>query len=194
MERFVGITAAGIAACGVALAVPAAPLGNHLPRRGSVLSCTLRWSIVGPLWLRVATIPRLPRGSDGVQWVITVTNRASGPRRLSFRDGAYAEIQLRQGDRQMYSWYRRRLWTQAIWGLRSQHGRVRAASSTKRWRSASHLVATRSLRTGAAAGGARLQGKGAERNRTAVRGFAGLCLTTRPRRQAAGTHGIPVVG
>ena len=27
--------------------------------------------------------------------------------------------------------------------------------------------------------------KGAERTRTAVRGFAGLCLTTRPRRQAA---------
>ena len=28
-------------------------------------------------------------------------------------------------------------------------------------------------------------GQGAERTRTAVRGFAGLCLTTRPRRQAA---------
>ena len=30
--------------------------------------------------------------------------------------------------------------------------------------------------------------RGAERNRTAVRGFAGLCLTTRPRRQVPG-HG-----
>jgi hypothetical protein len=31
--------------------------------------------------------------------------------------------------------------------------------------------------------------RGAERIRTAVRGFAGLCLTTRPRRPDAG-HGI----
>src|SRR6476620_7350064 len=32
--------------------------------------------------------------------------------------------------------------------------------------------------------------KGADQIRTGVRGFAGLCLTTRPRRRAAG-HGIP---
>ena len=35
-------------------------------------------------------------------------------------------------------------------------------------------------------------GKGADQIRTGVRGFAGLCLTTRPRRRAAG-HGIPGV-
>src|SRR5919109_2240023 len=33
---------------------------------------------------------------------------------------------------------------------------------------------------------AHLACQGAERNRTAVRGFAGLCLTTRPRRPAGG--------
>src|SRR5215218_656456 len=42
-------------------------------------------------------------------------------------------------------------------------------------------------RHGAAEGGADFERKkGADQNRTGVRGFAGLCLTTRPRRQAAG--------
>jgi Intracellular proteinase inhibitor len=117
MERFVGITAAGLAACAVALAVPAAPLGNHLPGCGRSAGTFARGSSGPPLRLRVATIPRIPRGTDGVRWVITVTNRASRPRRLKFSDGAYAEIQLWQGGRRMYSWYRRRLWTQAVWGL-----------------------------------------------------------------------------
>jgi hypothetical protein len=117
MERFVGITAAHLAACAVALTVPAAPLGNHLPGCGRQSGTSAGGSSGPPLRLRVATIPRLPRGTDGVRWVITVTNRASRPRRLWFRDGAYAEIQLWQGGRPIYSWYRRQLWTQAVWGL-----------------------------------------------------------------------------
>lgn len=117
MERFVGITAAGLAAYAVALAVPAAPLGNHLPGCGPSAGAFAGASVGRPpLRLRVATIPRIPRGTDGVRWVITVTNRTSRPRRLAFSDHAYAEIQLWQGGRRIYSWYQRRLWQQELWG------------------------------------------------------------------------------
>jgi hypothetical protein len=118
MERFVGIAAAGLAACAVALAVPAAPLGNHLPGCGPRDDSPSAGSAGPPLGLRlrVATIPRIPRGTGPIRWVITVANRTSRARALAFANHAYAEIQLWRGGRLMYSWYRGRLWFQEPWG------------------------------------------------------------------------------
>jgi hypothetical protein len=117
MERFVGITAAGLAACAVALTVPGAPLGNHLPSCGPPAGGFARASLGTSLRLRVATIPRIPHGTDGVRWVITVTNATSRRRSFGFGDRAYAEIQLWQGGRRLYSWYGRRFWLQEPWGF-----------------------------------------------------------------------------
>lgn len=118
MGRFVGVTAAGLAASAVALAIPDAPLGNHLPACGPLAdepSAGPAYPALG-LRIRVATIPRIPRGTGPIRWVITVTNRTSRARALQFWDHAYAEIRLWRGGRLMYGWYGGgRFWYQEPW-------------------------------------------------------------------------------